>query len=293
MNIKKILSRLLVFFIGLPLVIGIVFFNFMNHLPLHILIITISYFAATELYNIFAQKNELLPKPVVVICALILPVVACLYDVLPLIFDIKFPFAHEIITYVYIFSNLALLFTEVLTARDFEKSISRITLSSFIVLYSGYLITFVSRITSFEKNGTNVSTAIIATFLAMVFLCDSFAWFFGVLLGKNNRGLIKASPKKSVAGFIGGFVGSIAAILIGKFFAPQVFDGPVVIHIVMGIIIAFSSIVGDLVESIFKRSAGVKDSGHVIPGRGGALDSIDSILMSAPIYYILVKLMFF
>ena len=51
---------------------------------------------------------------------------------------------------------------------------------------------------------------------------------------------------------------------------------------------AFSSIVGDLAESVIKRSAGAKDSGRLIPGRGGLLDSIDSILMSAPVYYVLI-----
>ncbi|MCI7397280.1 MAG: phosphatidate cytidylyltransferase, partial [Spirochaetia bacterium] len=61
---------------------------------------------------------------------------------------------------------------------------------------------------------------------------------------------------------------------------------------VTGILIAFSSIVGDLAESVFKRSADVKDSGHIIPGRGGVLDSIDSIVMSAPVFYLLFSIFF-
>ena len=60
----------------------------------------------------------------------------------------------------------------------------------------------------------------------------------------------------------------------------------------MGFAVATAGITGDLIESVFKRSAGVKDSGSIIPGRGGILDSIDSILTAAPVYYILVYILY-
>ena len=126
----------------------------------------------------------------------------------------------------------------------------------------------------------------------MVFFCDSLAWFFGVLFGKNNRGFIKASPNKSIVGFAGGFLGSICGGILSYFIWPEVFEGSIVKIIVIGFILAFSSIVGDLIESVFKRSVGVKDSGHIVPGRGGALDSIDSLLMSAPIFYLLISIFY-
>ena len=109
---------------------------------------------------------------------------------------------------------------------------------------------------------------------------------------KKQPRVVKASPNKSVMGFIGGFAGSIAAGVLGYILWPNIFHGSILKIIFMGICIAFSSIVGDLTESIFKRSAGVKDSGHVIPGRGGVLDSIDSILMSAPVFYLMISILY-
>lgn len=136
------------------------------------------------------------------------------------------------------------------------------------------------------------STKLIISFLFMIFICDSFAWLFGVLLGKNNRGIIKVSPNKSVAGFIGGYFGSIMAALVSRFLWPEVFFGSVLKSVLVGILIATAGIIGDLVESVIKRCVGVKDSGVIMPGRGGLLDSIDSILFASPIFYMLIFLLF-
>ena len=113
-----------------------------------------------------------------------------------------------------------------------------------------------------------------------------------MLFGKNNRGYIKASPNKSIAGFIGGIAGSILSGLLGIYIWPEIFIGSILKIIILGIIVAIAAIAGDLAESVFKRSAGWKDSGRVIPGRGGILDSIDSILMAAPVFYIFTILFF-
>ena len=125
----------------------------------------------------------------------------------------------------------------------------------------------------------------------MVFFCDSFAWFFGVLFGKNNKGLIKASPNKSIAGFCGGIFGSVLSGVMCWYLWNDLFTGTsektVNIWVLagLGFVMSFCSILGDLVESVFKRSADCKDSGSIIPGRGGVLDSIDSIVFTAPVFF--------
>ena len=121
-------------------------------------------------------------------------------------------------------------------------------------------------------------------------MCDSAAWLFGVTMGKNNRGLIKVSPNKSVMGFIGGFAGSIVIGIIAHYVFP-VFDSVSKV-ILLGVITAFAAILGDLAESVMKRSARIKDSGNIIPGRGGILDSIDSIVFAAPVFYIAIQFLF-
>lgn len=292
---SKVASRLLVFFIGIPIVIGIVIFPVLNHLPLHILICFMTGAGACELYNLASKKHSLLPKKFIVTCATLIAVVATLYYVIPELVGISIHVGKEIITFAYILTLLGILFLEVFTASSFERSIERIAVSSYIVTYTGFLMTFVSRMTVWKINGVRITVPAICIFLLMVFFCDSIAWFMGVLFGKNNRGVVKASPNKSVMGFIGGFIGSAMAGAIGFVVWKDIFSGfscGLVKLMVVGLFMAFSSIVGDLAESVLKRSAEIKDSGNLIPGRGGVLDSIDSILISAPVFYLLFSIFF-
>ncbi|MCR5761880.1 MAG: phosphatidate cytidylyltransferase [Treponema sp.] len=291
---RKIIARLGIFFIGLPLVLTIVFIQKYNHLMLHFLICIVCGISANEAYNIFSTKTKLYHRVFIIAESVFIPLIAAIYEVTPSFFsEIYLPGNNnEVITYAFIITVLFILFAEIAVAKKFDDSLARISSSIFIILYSGYMLTFVSRMTVMTRFGHNISTYVIAVFLLMVFLCDSFAWFFGVLLGKNNRGIIKASPNKSIAGFIGGFIGSITAGFIGYLYVPYVFIGSPIKIIILSICVAFSAIIGDLVESVFKRSASVKDSGHIIPGRGGLLDCVDSITLSAPIYYFLLSLFY-
>ena len=176
---------------------------------------------------------------------------------------------------------------EVLSASSFDNSVSHLVTSEFIILYTGFLPSFVPRMALHPH-----SREFIAFFFLMVCMCDSVAWFFGVLFGKNNKGFIKASPNKSLAGFIGGFAGTMLTGTIAHLIFPNVFTGPIYKVLIFGFCVAFVAIAGDLVESVIKRSVGVKDSGNIVPGRGGVLDSIDSILFVAPVYYFGINFLF-
>ncbi len=120
-----------------------------------------------------------------------------------------------------------------------------------------------------------------------IWLCDSSAYYVGTYLGKR-RLYPEVSPKKTVEGaiasVIGGVIGSIILGLILK--PPGLFSGPQRSDLlILGIIIGGLSVAGDLVESMYKRDAGVKDSSRLIPGHGGVLDKIDSTLVVAPFVY--------
>lgn len=288
---SKVASRLFTFFVGGPLVIGIVMWPVLNHLPLHLLLILAASVGASELYDIFAVNHKLLPKKFLVSCSAFISIIAGLYAVLPA-FNFTPPYGQEIITFAYILVLLLILVLEVFTAPDFKDSLNKIATSTFIITYTGFLLTFISRMTVWQINGASITTPCICIFLIMVFFTDSVAWFFGVLFGKSTRGFVKASPNKSLVGFMGGLLGAAAAGVLGYFIWQNLFEGGLVKLIITGVLIAFSSIVGDLAESVFKRSAGIKDSGNIIPGRGGMLDSLDSIVMSAPIFYILFSIFF-
>lgn len=276
---SKLVQRLLIFFIGLPLVIGIVTVSAYHHLLLHIVIFLCAIFSSRELYNLFAVKYKQFPRNFIFFITGVPAIIAglCAYFGLP----------FNYLEFSLLFCFLLILAAEVFTAKDFTNSLEHILPSTFTVLYAGYLITYVSRLTVYPN-----STILIATYLFMIFLCDSFAWLLGVLFGKNNRGIFKVSPMKSVAGFFGGYVGSIASAIVAKLLWPDIFFGSIVKSISMGILIASAGIIGDLTESVIKRCVGVKDSGKIMPGRGGLLDSIDSIIFASPIFYVTVYLLF-
>ena len=104
----------------------------------------------------------------------------------------------------------------------------------------------------------------------------TLAYIAGMLFGKSSRGFFRVSPNKSIAGFIGGFSGSLAAAIAAYKIAPAVFGNSFLFACIAGIATGISTIAGDIVESSMKRSAGLKDSGTVMLGRGGVLDSTDS-----------------
>jgi phosphatidate cytidylyltransferase len=125
--------------------------------------------------------------------------------------------------------------------------------------------------------------------MLIVMTNDSAAYYTGTFFGKHRLYPL-VSPKKSIEGAIGGLVGSFGGTLLAKFtFFPQLTFGDAA---VTALVIGMVGQAGDLFESLLKRSFGVKDSGTIIPGHGGVLDRLDSILFAAPITYYYVLFFF-
>jgi phosphatidate cytidylyltransferase len=124
----------------------------------------------------------------------------------------------------------------------------------------------------------------------LTWLSDTFAYLVGSLLGRHSLGSA-VSPKKSIEGAVGGLLGTmLSAWLLAPFWVP--FLSPWQI-LVAGALISIASQVGDLFESLLKRDVAIKDSGNIIPGHGGFLDRVDSLLFSLPaFYYFLVWVIF-
>jgi len=116
--------------------------------------------------------------------------------------------------------------------------------------------------------------------LVTIWGCDSFAYYVGRAFGRHKLAP-SISPKKTIEGSIGGLVGSVGvAAAAAAIFLPEF--RPVEAAVVGGLASTAGQI-GDLVESMFKRGAGVKDSGHFLPGHGGFYDRVDSLLFAAPV----------
>jgi phosphatidate cytidylyltransferase len=131
------------------------------------------------------------------------------------------------------------------------------------------------------------SSCILAFFI-LIWTNDVGAYCFGMLLGRHGKHKFfpRISPKKSWEGFIGGI---ITTILAGVLISKLMFDGENMHHwIIIAIITSVLGTFGDLVESMLKRSANVKDSGKIIPGHGGILDRFDAALLSFPVVFVYI-----
>lgn len=270
---NKVAKRLLTFFIGIPLVLSLVFIEYKNHLALNIAITIFSILGASEFYNMLSKQAKLFPKPLILIFSGLLPVLTIVFNY----FNINTLY----VIWILIAEIIILFSIEGLFSKTFENSTKKLSFSILILFYCGFMITLLSYIAFIPQ----YATYYLVLFFIQVFMTDSFAWFFGVLFGKNNRGLFAASPNKSIVGFIGGIFGSIVCSLILKFIFKEIFTFEIWKLIVVSVCTSLASIVGDLIESVFKRSCDCKDSGKLIPGRGGVLDSIDSILVASPVFY--------
>jgi phosphatidate cytidylyltransferase len=132
-----------------------------------------------------------------------------------------------------------------------------------------------------EANGREAVLLLLVT----IVISDSAQYYSGRAFGRRPLAP-QISPKKTVEGAVGGVVFGTLAMAVGGHY---VLAASTWMLALLGAAISLLGIVGDLFESLLKRSAGVKDSSHLIPGHGGVLDRIDSWLFAAPVYYVFVR----
>jgi phosphatidate cytidylyltransferase len=130
----------------------------------------------------------------------------------------------------------------------------------------------------------------IVSLFAMIWICDSAAYYFGRALGRHKL-FPRVSPNKSWEGAIAGFIFAVFTAIGAKFLVLDYLS--VGSAIILGIIVGIFGQIGDLIESLLKRDAGVKDSSSLIPGHGGVLDRFDSLLFVAPLAYLYIDYILF
>ena len=167
-----------------------------------------------------------------------------------------------------------------LKQKDHADTMALFCMYSFVALICGYIFPM------FIKLKTGPSGFVhLFFFTSLIFANDSLAYVGGKLFGKHKAG-ISASPNKSVEGFVSGIVGSWIALFLFHLFVPSSLtffhSWPAILT--TGVVSLLCP-VGDLLESMLKRSANIKHSGDIMPGRGGIFDSLDSLLFLIPVYY--------
>ena len=139
------------------------------------------------------------------------------------------------------------------------------------------------------ENSPGLSSKLLLYFFMVIMGADSGAYFIGKAIGKNKLAP-KISPNKTWEGFIGGILLAIGFAYLSTFWFFH--ELPYKVSIPLAVIMALVSVGGDLTESAIKRGAEVKDAASILPGHGGLLDRLDSLLFNAPILYYFARFYF-
>jgi phosphatidate cytidylyltransferase len=182
---------------------------------------------------------------------------------------------HALAVVALLFLAFALLF--LFRVREVADAAREIAYAMLAFLYIPFLLMHLVMLRQ-----TAYGSKWLLVLMLIVMTNDSAAYYIGSAFGKHRLYPL-VSPKKSIEGSLGGLAGSIGGTMIAKFgfFHQLSFRDAVLIAVLIGIL----GQAGDLFESLLKRSFGVKDSGTVIPGHGGVLDRLDSIIFAAPAMY--------
>jgi phosphatidate cytidylyltransferase len=239
-----------------------VFYLYIMHLPAAyflFLLVLISTTGLIEFYGMFGIEGILRYTSVFFGAALLMVFFA----------------ARQLFVDALLLAVLAILFLRLMLKRDPSLAHSEAATLVLGLLYVPGLLSFQL---SIVKNGP----AWIILLYAAVWSADSMAYYVGKGFGRRKL-YEEISPNKTVAGAFGSVLGGVlgAAVVDGLLFHKMPFSKAVVVGAAIGV----ATIVGDLVESMFKRDAGVKDSSHILPGHGGVLDKIDGVTFAGPVFY--------
>ena len=228
--------------------------------------------ALSEFYNVAKNKYQISNSILAYLTAIALYTTVALYS-----FNIDF--------------KLPLLISVVLGIANFiaalyQKNEEPFTSIAFLICGLIYIILPISTTNLIIQYNSEFQPLLLLSVFILAWCNDTFAYLTGVKFGKH-RLFERHSPKKSWEGFVGGFLFTvIAGIVISKFsniFAMQHW-------IVISIIVSIIGTLGDLVESMFKRQMGVKDSGKILPGHGGILDRFDILFIVLPIVWVYLEI---
>lgn len=289
------LSRLLVIILTVPILIYVFLSGDITFLIFNIIVIGISMY---EFYTILRNKGKGVYYKTGIMLGVSLPIliyfkhdISILFRYLR-IFNYKTEIAFDSGAFV-ILSLMVIAILQILGSK-IKNSTEELMYTLLGIIYISFFLSYMMIIREEFHNG---KIMLLYTFVS-IWACDTLAYIVGVLIGGKifkTRLSEKISPKKSIEGFIGGilgvFISTYGFIYIYKeFFRADLFEKINLNEaIILSILIALFSVLGDLFESKLKREFGVKDSGTILLGHGGFLDRFDSAMFVMPVVYYFVK----
>ncbi len=273
-TLKRVLTALIV----LPLAITGIFWDFQHYLAFSVIVLIASILMALELLSIAEIKMIRVYK--IISVASVSLILLSVY-----LSTFRSDNIHgELILFILILSTIIIFLFETFQ-NSYRLTLEIVSIHILVLVYCGVAISYLLKLQS-------ISPYDLLYVWLITWMTDTGAYFSGKYLGKHRLNL-KASPNKTLEGFIGGIFFSLLSGVLLVFLLPQQYSAdrssfyswPVLIPVT--VLFAVISIFGDLAESIMKRSGGVKDSRSYIPGHGGVLDVMDSLVYTVPLFYFL------
>lgn len=267
---NNLLKRTMTIIIVVPLVFLTIFWK---EFPFFIVIIIIALLGLRELYNIAHKQGY---KPSYILGSILTSyfIIISVYDIYSLNYHIK---------NIFITFFIILFFVRQLFKKEYSKVLTEISITIFGSIYLGYFFSFILKIKDLPNGNYFLISLLIITWAN-----DTGAYLIGTKLGKNKI-FHRISPKKTIEGSIGGIIFGIAGAFALKSWLHLAF----IELISLGLLISIIAQLGDLFESVLKRGSGIKDSGTLVPGHGGILDCLDSLIFTAPVFYYSIILLTF
>ncbi|MCX7882060.1 MAG: phosphatidate cytidylyltransferase [Brevinematales bacterium] len=201
------------------------------------------------------------------------------------IYDIGYFYVIQILLLSTFF--LTIFFSESLQG-SFDGSTTNLGMSLVMYILTGIFFPFLILVKAQDRSGWMLFLVLFLTWIG-----DAGGFFVGKFFGKHRLAFL-SSPNKTIEGYVGVFGASLLSA-IGCFFLQKWVHAPTNFSltqcIILGLLMAISGSIGDLAESTIKRWSRSKDSGSLLPGHGGFFDRFDSVLFSAPVFYLLIKFM--
>lgn len=260
-DIKNITTRAIS---GTVLVAVVVAATLWNACSRDILLVAIGIGCQIELLNLIRKEGMRTMRYLICACSALLLLFFALYGL------------SYIVAFVAVAMILARFVSELYTRH--ETPFQNIALDLFATLYTVVPVAVAMTLGPRE----------LLTLFVMVWVSDVGAFMVGITAGRHKL-FERLSPKKTWEGCIGGVVLTAA---VGALMGHLLFDGHIWQWAVIGLLTSVSAVLGDLFESMIKRSIGIKDSGNVIPGHGGMLDRFDAFLFAAPVFWVSYNLIF-
>lgn len=259
-------TRIIVSIIAIPLIIGACIYG---GIPFLIFVLGIALISFWEFNKLVENKNSF-PNFILGSLFIILIILNSYYGF------------TDFYVLTIISSSVILLFE---LFRNKESAILNVGSTFLGIFYLGLFSSSILLIREYYVNSEMLYSEggyLLISIMVSIWVCDSAAFFLGSAFGKHKL-FPRVSPNKSWEGAIAGFVFAIISMLVAKFLIMDLFS--LVDAIIIGAIVGVIGQMGDLVESLIKRDADVKDSSAIIPGHGGIFDRFDSLLLTAPAVY--------